>query len=110
MRTRASRALIASAGLALLPAPSSAHSVQETLLTAKPAVTLVSAGVSGSVTVNCGKGPVTVSPSPFIEAGTGWFVGGRGYLVTNAHVVDPAHRLPPWVAHDLKRRAIAKGS
>jgi len=26
--------------------------------------------------------------------------------VTNAHVVDPAHRLPPWVTHELKKTAI----
>jgi len=99
--------LVASAAvLPLLPGPSSALSVQEALLGAKPAVTLVSAEVNATVTVNCGRGPVTVTPSPYIEAGTGWFIDGRGFLITNAHVVDPAHRLPPWVAHDLKERAI----
>src|SRR5262249_50944017 len=36
----------------------------------------------------------------------GWFVDGRGFLVTNAHVVDPAHRVPPWVVQDLKRSAV----
>src|SRR5216117_2784358 len=56
--------------------------------------------------MNCGQGLVTVSPAPFVETGTGWFVDGRGFLVTNAHVVDPAYRLPPWVTHELKKKAI----
>ena len=60
----------------------------------------------GDVTLNCGRGPITVSPAPYIETGTGWFVDGRGYVVTNAHVVDPAHRLPPWVTYELKKKAI----
>jgi hypothetical protein len=37
-------------------------------------------------------------------------VDGGGYLVTNAHVVDPAYRVPPWVAFDLKLRAVEEGS
>jgi len=112
MRARASRVpwstlLVTSAAtLPLLPGPCSALSLQEALLVAKPAVTIVSAEVGGTVTVNCGRGPVTVTPSPYIEAGTGWFIDGRGFLITNAHVVDPAHRLPPWVVHDLKEQAI----
>ena len=61
MRGRASRAprsllLAASAGLVALPSPSVAVSVQEALLGAKPAVTLVSAEVKAIVTVNCGRG------------------------------------------------------
>jgi len=47
-----------------------------------------------------------VRPIPFVETGTGWFVDGRGYVVTNAHVVDPAFRVPPWVTHELKKKAI----
>jgi S1-C subfamily serine protease/rhodanese-related sulfurtransferase len=101
--------LAASAGLAAIPSPSSALSVQEALLLAKPAVALVSAQVNANVTVNCGQGPVTISPRPYIEVGTGWFVDGRGYLITNAHVIDPAHRVPPWVAFDLKLRAVEEG-
>src|SRR5256885_443464 len=77
-------------------------SVQEAILRAKPAVALVTAEIRADVTMNCGQGPVEVSPAPFIETGTGWFVDGRGFLITNAHVVDPAHRLPPWVTHELK--------
>jgi hypothetical protein len=70
--------LAASAGLAATPSPSFARSVQEALLHAVPAVALVIAEVKASATVNCGQGPVTVSPKPFIEVGTGWFVDGRG--------------------------------
>jgi rhodanese-related sulfurtransferase len=56
--------------------------------------------------MDCGQGLVTVKPSPFVETGTGWFVDGRGWVITNAHVVDPVHRLPPWVSHELKKKAI----
>jgi S1-C subfamily serine protease/rhodanese-related sulfurtransferase len=83
-----------------------AYSVQEAILRVKPAVVLITTEVRGDVTLNCGRGPVTVTPAPYIETGTGWFVDGRGYVVTNAHVVDPAYRLPPWVAHELKKKAI----
>ena len=92
--------LLASAG------PASAFTVQEAILRAKPAVALVTAEVKAEVTMNCGDGPVTVSPAPFRETGTGWFVDGRGYLITNGHVVDPAHTLPRWVTHELKKKAI----
>jgi len=108
-RVRWARVLAAGAGLAAMPSPSSALSVQEALLLDVPAVALVSAEVGASVTVNCGQGPVTISPRPFIEVGTGWFVDGRGYLITNAHVIDPAYRVPPWVAFDLKLRAVEEG-
>jgi hypothetical protein len=80
--------------------------VQELVLRAKPAVALVTARVEAEVTLNCGAGPTTVKPSPFQETGTGWFIDGRGYLVTNAHVVDPAYTIPPWVSHELKRKAV----
>jgi S1-C subfamily serine protease/rhodanese-related sulfurtransferase len=92
----------------LLPAfgESRTLTLQEVILLAKPAVALVTATVGAEVTMNCGDGLVTVTPAPFIETGTGWFVDGRGYLITNAHVVDPAHRLPPWVIHELKKKAI----
>jgi S1-C subfamily serine protease/rhodanese-related sulfurtransferase len=114
MSARASRVpwalmLAASAGLAAMPSLSDALSVQETLLVDLPAVALVSAEVKASVTVNCGQGPITISPKPFIEVGTGWFVDGRGYLITNAHVIDPAYRVPPWVEFDLKLRAVEQG-
>ncbi len=96
------------AGVSLVPgAPAAAAgSVQEVILRAKPAVALVTAAVRAEVTLNCGQGPVIVKPSPFVETGTGWFIDGRGYLITNAHVVDPVHRELPWVTHELKKKAI----
>ena len=90
----------------LAPAAASVVSIQEALLLATPAVALVTAEVRGEVTMNCGRGTVTVRPTPFVETGTGWFVDGTGYLITNAHVVDPVHRMPPWVLHELKKKAI----
>lgn len=87
-------------------APALALTIQEAILRAKPAVALITARVDAEVTMNCGQGPVTVKPAPFVETGTGWFVDGRGWLITNAHVVDPAHRLPPWVTHELKKKAV----
>ncbi len=83
-----------------------AYSVQEAILRVKPAVVLITTKVDGDVILNCGSGPVSVTPAPYIETGTGWFVDGRGYVITNAHVVDPAHRLPPWVTHELKKKAV----
>lgn len=97
--------LAASAALAG-PRTAAAFTVQEAILRAKPAVALITAEVRADVTMNCGQGLVTVSPAPFVETGTGWLVDGRGFLITNAHVVDPAHRLPPWVTHELKKKAI----
>src|SRR5262245_5586251 len=83
-----------------------AYSVQEAILRVKPAVVLITTEVRADVTLNCGQGPITVSPAPYLETGTGWFVDGRGYIITNAHVVDPAHRLPPWLTHELKKKAL----
>ena len=83
-----------------------AVSVQEAILLAKPAVALVTAEVRAEVTINCGGRTVTVRPTPFVETGTGWFIDGRGYLITNAHVVDPAYRVPAWVTHELKKKAV----
>jgi len=88
------------------PTSTAAYSVQEAILRVKPAVVLITTEVRGDVILNCGRGPIAVSPAPYIETGTGWFVDGRGYVITNAHVVDPAHRLPPWVTHELKKKAI----
>src|SRR5678815_4867568 len=89
--------LLAVAGLTAVPSSEAAVSVQETLLRAKPAVALVSAEVRAEAAVNCGRGLITISPTPFVQTGTAWFVDGHGFLVTNAHVIDPALRLPSWV-------------
>src|SRR3990170_183636 len=80
--------------------------VQELVLRARPAGALGTARGDAEATVNCGAGAITVKPAPFVETGTGWFIDGRGYLITNAHVVDPAHRLPPWVTQELKKSAV----
>jgi S1-C subfamily serine protease/rhodanese-related sulfurtransferase len=88
------------------PAEAAMRSIQEAILVAKPAVALITAEVGADVTMNCGNGPVAVQPPPFVETGTGWFIDGRGWMITNAHVVDPVYRLPPWVAHELKKKAI----
>jgi hypothetical protein len=101
-------AAVVGLAVALAAVPALGFTVQEALLRAKPAVALVTARVDAEITMNCGKGPVTVKPPPFVETGTGWFVDGRGWVDTNAHVVDPVHRNPPWVAHEhirsLRRR------
>lgn len=100
-------ALVLGVAVAFWPtAAGEALTVQEAILRAKPAVALITARVDAEVTMNCGQGPVTVKPAPFVETGSGWFVDGRGWLITNAHVVDPAHRPLPWVTHELKKKAI----
>jgi S1-C subfamily serine protease/rhodanese-related sulfurtransferase len=98
--------IVALAWTLLAPTAAAALSVQQAILVVKPAVVLVTAEVRAEVTINCGSRTVTVRPMPFVETGTGWFVDGRGYVVTNAHVVDPAHRVPAWVTHELKKKAI----
>jgi S1-C subfamily serine protease/rhodanese-related sulfurtransferase len=105
MRRLLALGLVLSAALAS-PHAALALSVQEAILRASPAVALIMASVEAEVSMNCGQGPVIVRPTPFLETGTGWFVDGRGYLITNAHVVDPVHRLPAWVTHELKKKAI----
>jgi rhodanese-related sulfurtransferase len=103
---RAVAAVVLAICTLLTPGAGAALTVQEAILLAKPAVALVTAEVRAEVTMDCGRGLVTVRPTPFVETGTGWFVDGKGYLITNAHVVDPAHRLPAWVTHELKKKAI----
>jgi S1-C subfamily serine protease len=81
--------------------------VAEALLRAKPAVVLVTAEVAAEVTVDCGSGPTTVKPPPFRETGTGWFIDGNGWVVTNGHVVQPAHETPRWLVNQLAQRGVA---
>jgi serine protease Do len=104
------RSLVGALVLLVAPALATAQpafSLQEALLRAKPAVALVIAEVAGEVTVRCGAGAeTTVAPTPFRETGTGWFVASSGWLVTNGHVVSPAHRLPEWLAREQTQKAI----
>jgi S1-C subfamily serine protease len=103
-------ALLLTPGLTRAQEPGAEYQilVREAVLSAKPAVALVTTRVDAEATLDCGAGPVTVKTAPYTETGTGWFVDGRGYLITNAHVVDPAQRLPPWVTRDLGVKAIDK--
>jgi S1-C subfamily serine protease len=85
-------------------------SLQEALLRAKPAVVLIVAEVAAEVTLNCGAGPVTVKPPalpPFRETGTGWFIDAGGWIVTNGHVVQPAHEPPAWLVNQQAQRAVS---
>jgi S1-C subfamily serine protease len=102
-------ALLSLGALLWMPAPTAAElalAVDELVLRAKPAVVLVETRVDADITLDCGAGPITVNPSPYRQTGTAWFVDGRGYLITNAHVVDPAHRVLPWVTAHLASRAV----
>ena len=81
-------------------------SVQEALLRAKPAVVLVIAEVAAEVTLDCGSGPTKVTPPVFRETGTGWFIEGDGWVVTNGHVVQPAHETPRWLVNQQAQRAV----
>src|SRR5213593_5259417 len=84
------------ASLLFLAAPclaDAAPSVQEVLLRAKPAVALVVSEVAAEVTVTCPSGgKQQVTPPSLRETGTGWFISPSGWVVTNGHVVSPAHR------------------
>ncbi len=96
---------------AVLPAPASAQkpiTVQEALQRAKPAVVLVVAEVASEVTLDCGygSGPQKITPPVFRETGTGWFLDADGWLITNGHVVQPAHEPPRWLANQQAQRAV----
>ena len=98
--------LTAAAGL---PGPAAAQrvtTVQEALLRVTPAVVLVAAEVSSEVTLDCGAGPVKITPPVFRETGTGWFIDERGWLMTNGHVVQPAYEPPRWLANQQAQRAV----
>ncbi len=80
--------------------------VQEAILRAKPAVALIVAEVVAEVRLNCGSGEIQITPPPFRETGTGWFIDARGFLITNGHVVQPAHTPPRWMVNSFAKRAI----
>jgi hypothetical protein len=80
-------------------------SAQEAILRAKPATVLVITEVASEVTVNCGTGPTKVTANAFRETGTGWFVDGNGWVVTNAHVVQPAQETPRWLVNQQAQKA-----
>jgi S1-C subfamily serine protease len=77
---------------------------QEAILRAKPAAVMIVSRIGADISMECGQGRITVSPEPLVETASGWFVDGRGYIVTNAHVV-----VPPSAAAELTRAAIQEG-
>jgi S1-C subfamily serine protease len=81
-------------------------SVQEMSLRVTPAVVLVVAEVAAEVVLDCGSGPTTVTPPLSRETGTGWFIDERGWIITNGHVVQPAHVPPRWLINQQAQRAV----
>lgn len=97
--------------VSLVPSPAVAQRtivVQEALLRAKPAVVLVIAEVASEVTLDCGGGPSTITPPVFRERGTGWFIDERGWIITNGHVVQPAHTPPAWLINQQAQQAVTR--
>jgi len=94
--------------LILCPSPAVAQrSIQEALLRAKPAVVLVVAEVGAEVTLGCGAaGERRVTPPPFRETGTGWFIDAGGWVITNAHVVATVSRPSPQLTPDQLEKAV----
>jgi len=102
------RTWIASALFLAVPgvAAAAAPSVQEILLRAKPAVALVVSEVAAEVIVACPSGGrQRVTPPPFRETGTGWFISPSGWVITNGHVVSPAHQ----PKQDITRQLLESG-
>jgi S1-C subfamily serine protease len=82
-------------------------SIQETLLLIRPAVVLVVTEVGSHVRLDCGSGrKIDVTPQPFRETGTGWFVAADGSVVTSASTVDAAVRSPGWLRDQQLERAV----
>jgi GNAT superfamily N-acetyltransferase len=82
--------------------------VQETNLRAKPATVLIISEVSAEVSLNCGGGVQTITPTSFKETGTGWFIDPTGWVITNGHVVQPAHEVPRWLVNQQAQRDTLK--
>ncbi len=80
--------------------------LQEALLRAKPAAGLVVAEVSAEVRVNCGAGEVQSTHPVHSSTGSGWFIDPHGFVITNAHVVQPAHAPGPERIKAFTRRAV----
>jgi S1-C subfamily serine protease len=68
---------------------------------------LVVSEVAADVAVTCPSGgQQQVTPSPFRETGTGWFINPSGWVVTNGHVVSPAHRPTQTIERELLERGV----
>ena len=98
--------LLLSAGAPRASGAAETLSLQEVVLRAKPATVLVISEVASEVTLDCGRGARQVTPNPFRETGTGWFVDSNGWVVTNGHVVQPAHEAPRWLVNEQARKAV----
>ena len=104
------RQLLTLAAALLLGVPALAtaqdRTLQEMVLRSKPAVVIVVAEVGGQVTLRCGGAEKTVSPVPYRESGSGFFISPRGWVITNGHVVfiaqDPPRR---WMTSHLVEKA-----
>src|SRR5439155_9104464 len=83
-----------------------AMSVQETNLRAKPATVLIISEVSAEVTLNCGAGSESDTPSKFRETGTGWFIDPSGRAITNGHVVQPAYEAQRCLFNQMAQIAV----
>src|SRR5262249_23218685 len=79
---------------------------QGTVLRAQPATVLRISGVAAAVRLNCGSGQQSITPSPFRETGTGWFIDPSGWVITNGHVVQPAYETPRWLVNQMAQRAV----
>jgi len=47
-----------------------------------------------------------VTPPPFRETGTGWFIHSSGWLITNAHVISSAKQPPPALRAEQLEKAV----
>jgi S1-C subfamily serine protease len=104
MRPTASLACLLLLSVLATAERAAAMTVREAILRAKPAAVMVVSRIGAAVSMDCGQGPITVSPEPLVETGSGWFVDGRGYVITNAHVI-----VPPSAAAELTKAAILEG-
>ena len=102
------RLLLLAAMVLGLPALGHAESVslREMLLRSTPAVVIVLAEVGAQITLVCDGAEKTISPAPYRESGSGFFISPRGWVITNGHVVFVAQEPPRrWMTAHLVEKA-----